>query len=344
MENNTALSRMDHYIQAFRDLFRENITEFDSWGTVFYDPAAAEIADLREVRTILEDFPEAARPLFREIREMPPRIEETPTLLAHICENIHWLQIPPGLWDFEEGPVLDSFRERFPQLQQEDGFGAICGAIACGLYSLVMNFHSLYLDLNGPLQPGDFSSPIRRAFPNWFAPVEAAQPEAGADTPEAGRGRNSVGGSQLDGPTPLEGAGGQPAGASAAAGGSWRLYIPTTYSRSQLERLYRGLVDGGFVEDGREEDFLLCFDPGADKQGGFVWTARGEKNRREIVIQAACDLFSLLGIRMEDFGLYVEALCLNIPTFTKSARKKARQGWSRYYDQLKEILKTIETQ
>ncbi len=339
MENNAALSRMDHYIQAIQDLFSESITAFDSWWTVFDDPAAAEMADLREVRSILEDFPEAARPVFREIREMPPRIEETPTVLAYLYKEIQRLRIPAACFDFDGGPQIDYFREQFTQLQQADGFGAVCIEIACGLYSLIVNFHRLYLDLQGPLQPGDYSSPIRRAFPNWFAPVEAAQPEAGADTPEAGRGRNSVGGSQLDGPTPLEGA-----GASAAAGGSRRLYIPTPYSRSQLERLYRGLVEGGFVEDGREQDFLLCFDPGADKQGGFVWIARGEKNRAEIVIQAACDLFSLLGIKMEDFGLYVEALCYNIPTFTKSARKKARQGWSRYYGQLKEILKTIETQ
>lgn len=337
MESNAALSRMDHYIQAFRDLFSESITAFDSWWTVFDDPAAAEMADLREVRTILEDFPEAARPVFQEIREMPPRIEETPTILAYLYKEIQGLNIPPALWDFEQGPALDSFRERFPQLQQDNGFEDICSEIACGLYSLIVNFHRLYLEMKGPLQPGDYSSPIQRAFPNWFAPVEATPLEAGADTPEAGR-------SQLEGPTPLEGAGGQQAGASAAAGGSRRLYIPTTYSRSQLECLYRGLVEGGFVEDGREQDFLLCFDPGADKQGGFVWTARGEKNRGEIVIQAACDFFSLLGIKMEDFGLYVEALCYNIPTFTKSARKKARQGWSRYYGPLKEILKTIETQ
>ena len=335
MENNTALSRMDHYIQAFRDLFSENITAFDSWWTVFDDPAAAEMADLREVRTILEDFPEAARPLFREIREMPPRIEETPTILAHICKDIQGLQIPPGLWDFEEGPVLDSFLERFPQLQQEDGFGAICGGIACGVYSLISNFHCLYLDLNGPLQPGDYSSPIRRAFPNWFAPVEATQPEAGADTPEAGRGRNSVGGR----------AAGRMERASQPTGSAGRIYIPTHYSRSQLERLYRGLVAGGFVEDGREQDFLLCFEPEADKpQGGFVWTVRGERNPKEIYIQALCDLFDLIGIDTEDFGKYIEGLCINIPTFTKTAKRKARRGISRYYEELRAITKTLENQ
>ena len=87
----------------------------------------------------------------------------------------------------------------------------------------------------------------------------------------------------------------------------------------------------------------MCFEPEADKpQGGFVWTARGEKNREQIVIHAACDLFDLLGIR-GDFGKYIEALCLNIPSFTKSARRKAR-GRSRYYFELEDILKTIETQ
>ncbi len=333
MENNAALSRMDHYIQAFRDLFSESITAFDSWWTVFEDPAAAEMADLREVRTILEDFPEAARPVFQEIREMPPRIEETPTILAYLYKEIKGLQIPPELWDFEQGPALDSFRERFPQLLQEDGFEAICSEIACGLYSLVVNFHSLYLDLKEPLQPGDNSSPIQRAFPNWFAGEPITVPDEWNEIPEGWT------------HTPEGWKPPQPeAGASAAAGGSRRLYIPTTYSRSQLERLYRGLVEGGFVEDGREQDFLLCFDPGADKQGGFVWTARGKKNREEIAIQAACDLFLLLGIKEDDIGLYVEALCLNIPTFTKSAKKKVRKDKrSSYCDQLEDILYTIET-
>ena len=111
MENKAALSRMDHYIQAFRDLFSENITAFDSWWNVFEDPTEAKRADLQEVRTILEDFPEAAKPLFQEIHEMPPRIEETPTILAYLYKEIKGLQIPPELWDFEQGPALDSFRE-----------------------------------------------------------------------------------------------------------------------------------------------------------------------------------------------------------------------------------------
>ena len=333
MENNAALSRMDHYIQAIQDLFSESITAFDSWWTVFDDPAAAEMADLREVLTILEDFPEAARPLFQEICEKPPRIEETPTVLAYLYKEIQGLRIPAACFDFYGGPQIDYFREQFPQLQQGDGFEDICSKIACGLFSLIVNFHSLYLDMKEPLQPGDYSSPIQQAFSNWFAGEPITIPDEWNEIPEGWT------------HTPEGWKPPQPeAGASAAAGESRRLYIPTTYSRSQLERLYRGLVEGGFVEDGREEDFLLCFDPGADKQGGFVWTARGEKNRGEIVIQAACDLFSLLGIRMEDFGLYVEALCLNIPTFTKSAKKKVRKDKrSSYCDQLEDILYTIET-
>ena len=336
MENNAALSRMDQYIQAFRDLFGENITVFDCWWNVFESPYDSDWSELQEVRDILRDFPEAARPLFQEIREKPPRIEETPTILAYIYKEIQGLRIPAACFDFYGGPQTDYFREQFAQLQQEDGFEDLCREISCGLYSLVVNFHSLYLDLKAPLQPGDYSSPIRQDFPNWFAPVEAIPIEDGADTPpEAGRAArvSEAGASWKDGSRS------QPA----AAGSAGRIYIPTRYSRSQLEHLYRGLVEGGFVEDGREQDFLLCFEPEADKpQGGFVWTARGEKNREQIVIHAACDLFDLLGIR-GDFGKYIEALCLNIPSFTKSARRKAR-GRSRYYFELEHILKTIETQ
>ena len=317
MENNAALSRMDLYIRAIEDLF-DNLA-FDGWQNVFGDiPEDAEINDFREVLDSLNDFPEAARPLLQEIQEKPPRIEETPTILAYMCKAIRGLKIPPGFWDFEQGPVLAVFRDRFPHLQQEDGFEDICLKIGCGLYSIVLNFDRLYMELAAPLESGELN-PIRRDFPYCFPAVEVAPPEAGASWRE--------GAGAIEPP---------------AAG---RIYIPTHYSRSQLERLYRGLVDGGFVEDGREQDFLLCFDPGPDKQQGeFVWTARGEKNREQIVIQAACDLLSLLGIEIEDFGEYIEALCVNIPTFTKSARKKARQGWSRYYGTLKDILKSIENQ
>ena len=111
-----------------------------------------------------------------------------------------------------------------------------------------------------------------------------------------------------------------------------------------MELLYRGLVEGGFVEAGKEEDFLLCFDPEADRQGGFVWTATGEKNRKEIVIQALCDMLKLLGIETDNIGGYIEALCINIPTFTKSAKKKAGQGFSRYRFELKYILESIQNQ
>ena len=122
MENNAALSRMDQYIQAFRDLFGENITVFDCWWNVFESPYDSDWSELQEVRGILRDFPEAARPLFQEIREKPPRIEETPTILAYIYKEIQGLMIPAACFDFDKGPQIGFFREQFAQLQQEDGF------------------------------------------------------------------------------------------------------------------------------------------------------------------------------------------------------------------------------
>ena len=339
MENN-ALSRMDYHIEAIQALFHDNITVFSSWHNVFGEiPEDAEMKDFREVRDILNDFPEPANALFHDIQDNRPTIEETPTILAYLYRTIRGLQIPSAFYDYEEGPLLDWFRERFPHLRENADFDSLCYSICVGLYNIVFNFEYLYRELdsilpgkeNAPLW-GDDNNPIRRAFPLCFPAVEAA-----ADTPpEAGRAArvSEAGASWTDGSQ------GQPA----AAGSAGRIYIPTHYSRSQLERLYRGLVDGGFVEDGREQDFLLCFEPEADKpQGGFVWTARGEKNREQIVIHAACDLFDLLGIR-EDFGKYIEALCVNIPTFTKSARRKASRRRSRYYIELEDILKSIENQ
>ena len=339
MENN-ALSRMDYHIEAIQALFHDNITVFSSWHNVFGEiPEDAEMKDFREVRDILNDFPEPANALFHDIQDNRPTIEETPTILAYLYRTIRGLQIPSAFYDYEEGPLLDWFRERFPHLRENADFDSLCYSICVGLYNIVFNFEYLYRKLdsilpgkeNAPLW-GDDNNPIRRAFPLCFPAVEAA-----ADTPpEAGRAArvSEAGASWTDGSQ------GQPA----AAGSAGRIYIPTRYSRSQLERLYRGLVEGGFVEDGREQDFLLCFEPEADKpQGGFVWTARGEKNREQIVIHATCDLFDLLGIR-EDFGKYIEALCVNIPTFTKSARRKASRRRSRYYIELEDILKSIENQ
>ena len=338
MESN-ALSRMDRHIEAIQDLFHDNITEFPSWYNVFGEiPEDAEIQDFREVVEILNDFPEPANALFHEIQNNRPTIEETPTILAYLYKEIRGLQIPPVFYDFEKGPVLDWFRERFPLLRNNADFDNLCYSICVGLYTIVFNFEYFYREYDNIL-PGkentpiyDIDNPIRRAFPLCFPAVEAA-----ADTPP------EIGRTAIVSEAAPAGQYGGSQGQPAAAGSAERIYIPTHYSRSQLERLYRGLVDGGFVEDSREQDFLLCFEPGADKpQGRFVWTARGEKNREQIVIHAACDLFDLLGIQ-EDFGKYVEALCENIPTFTKSARRKAR-GRSRYYFKLETILKSIENQ
>lgn len=326
MEKNT-FRRMDYYIGALRDLF-DTLAGFDSWWNVFDTPEDAEMQDLAQVLDSLNGFPEAARPLFQEIQEKPPFVEETPTVLAHIYSGIKGLRIPPGFYDFDSGPLLGFFREQYPQLQQEEGFDKTCMEIGCGLYSVLVNFHCLYLDLKKHLQPGDYTSPIRKDYPNCFAPLDPIViPEDWEKIPE--------------GWTPHQPEAGK--GRPAAGSRGW-IYIPTQYSPTQLAQLYRGLVEAGFVEAGKEEDFLLCFDPEADRQGGFVWTATGEKNRKEIVIQALCDLFDLLGIGLDDFGGYIEALCINIPTFTKSAKRKAGRGFSRYYGELKEILKSIQNQ
>ena len=334
MEKN-AFRRMDYYIEALQDLF-EPISGFEGFGE---SPEEITIQDLESFRDCLNAFPEAARPLLREIQEKPPFVEETPTILAYLWREIRGQHIPPGFWDWEKGP-LDLFRKRFRHLQPAAGFEDLCSEISFGLYSLVVNFQHLYRDLEETLPEQSKVNPIQAAFPNCFAPVEAA-----ADTPPAGRAATvSAPPPEASHQGPAQPTGSGPALPPAAAGSRGYIYIPTSYSRAQLELLYRGLVEGGFVEAGKEEDFLLCFDPEADRQGGFVWTATGEKNRKEIVIQALCDLLDLLGVEFDYYGGFVEALCINIPTFTKSAKRKAGRGFSRYHGELKEILKSIQNQ
>ena len=273
--------------------------------------------------------------LFDNMLNQPPLLAEGRTALAYMLADFRRLGIPPfdpySSWPVEVEKVLYS---RFPRLVDKDGFERTAASICAQIRAFVMNFAALYKDIG---LVADEDNPV-------LSPVEAA-----AGWP----GRNSVGGLEPAGgmegepasrPAPRAADRIQPTPASLNDPGSAdRIFIPTELSRPQLERLYLELVKGGFVEAGREDDFLLCFDPGAENQGGFVWVLRGEKNKGQVVIQALCDFLYLLGIGPDDFGQYIEALCYNIPVLTKSARKKARRDLSRYYGRLKEILEIIKS-
>ena len=306
------LTRADLFAANFRDII--NKANCPSWWYFFHAPSQLDSPGLKEVETISEQLWRTAADLYGQLYEYSPDLEDIPALLARIRQQDSRLEIPSDI----RGYVFNSF-------PHGDNEAATRHEIACNVGRNIEEYSEQIECITSFLQ--DLSPAVEVAATHSRNRRQSA---AGGWTD-----RNSVGG---------RAAGRDGAREPAAGETPERLYIQTTYSQEQLKRLYAGLVKGGFVEDGREQDFLLCFNPTAEKQGGFVWTLTGEKNREQIVIQAVCDLFDLLGIKMEDFGIYIQALCYNIPAFTKSAKNKAKRGWSRYRETLKTIIQTIQNQ
>ena len=126
--------------------------------------------------------------------------------------------------------------------------------------------------------------------------------------------------------------------ASLAAGIGQALVIPTEKSREDLQRIFRELVEAGYIDGGNtdaEADFLAVFDAGGTRQGRITWTRLGMNkalNKRSI-----CDFLLLFGITAPDaiqaYSRAVFGVELNASTISR-----ARTGGSAERFALKTII------